>query len=104
MTTATIIQVGIYLATLAGGYLLRHYGVQVPFLPTPSAPGANASSPSSSSSSSGVDHAGLLRQVLAVGKTEAEVLLQQAVRAIIGKALADAQAAAAPQIPTPPKS
>lgn len=104
LSAATLLQLGLYAASLVGGYLLRHYGVSVPLLPSPTpAPAASTSASSSDTSASGADHVGLLQRVLGIARPEAEALLQQAVRAIVAKALADAQTAV-PQLATPAKS
>ena len=75
--SALVIQILTYLVPLVLGYLLRHWGVSVPGLPTPVAPSSN--------------HVSLLQQVLDVGKPEAEKLLKEAVKSLLQQGLTDAQ-------------
>lgn len=81
ITGTLVLQIVSYLAPLVLGYLLRHWNIAVPGLPTP------APAPA-------VDHVGLLRRVLGVGKEEAEGLLETAAQDILAKGLADLKAAA----------
>lgn len=43
--TPELIQWGIYAGLLVGGYLLRHYGISLPLLPTPAQPALPTSAP-----------------------------------------------------------
>lgn len=106
MTSALVMQILTYAVPLVAGYLLRHYGVSIPLLPSPTAPGSAPVFPPVPATPSTAPHVSLLQQVLGVAKTDAEALLQQAVQLILQKGLTDqVNAAKAVSAPVPaPKS
>lgn len=91
--SALVLQILSYAIPLVVGYLLRHYNITIPGLPTP-VPTVPASTPANSA-----DHAGLLQQVLGIGEAEAKVLLKTALQDTLQKGLSDLKAAAQPQAP-----
>lgn len=103
--TALVLQILSYVLPLVIGYLLRHYNVNIPLLPSAPAPGTPADPTVTPALPPvpGDDHVGLLQRVLSIGEAEAKILLKAALQDVLQKGLSDLKNAAANQ-PQAPKA